>query len=93
MLAVEPAIAAMIVALDEAMKADPKCPSAQYKVTDDYICKAYNMAAQVSRLGNTLSHFLLAHLTSLQDAQVDDSVHDICDASLQAVAYQMRELG
>ncbi|KAL7379972.1 hypothetical protein ABVT39_009365 [Epinephelus coioides] len=64
------------------MKSDPKCPSAQCKVTDNYICKAYNTAARVGRLGNTLSHFLLALSASLQDAQVDDFVHDICDASL-----------
>lgn len=93
MPAVEPPIAALIVALDEAMKSDPKCPSAQCKVTDHYICKAYNTAARVGRLGNTLSHLLLALSASLQDAQVDDSVCDMCDASLQAFAYQMRELG
>ncbi|KAL7384666.1 hypothetical protein ABVT39_006430 [Epinephelus coioides] len=60
MLAVEPPIAALIVAPDEAMKSDLKCPSTQ---------------------------------SSLQDAQVDDSVRDMCDASLQAFAYQTRELG
>ncbi|KAL7401322.1 hypothetical protein ABVT39_026370 [Epinephelus coioides] len=93
MPAVEPPIAALIVALDEAMKSDPKCPSAQCKVTDDYVCKAYNTAARVSRLGNTLSHLLHALSASLQEAQVDDSVCDICDVSLQAFAYQTRELG
>ncbi|KAL7384347.1 hypothetical protein ABVT39_000444 [Epinephelus coioides] len=93
MPAVEPPIAALIVAPDEAMKSDPKCPSAQCKVTDDYVCKAYNTAACVGRLGNTLSHLLLVFLASLQDAQVDGPVRDICDASLQAFAYQMRELG
>ncbi|KAL7382764.1 hypothetical protein ABVT39_027319 [Epinephelus coioides] len=84
---VEPPIAALFVAPDEMMKSNPKCPSAQCKVTDDYVCKAYNTAARVSRLVNTLSHLLLALSTSLRDAQVDDSVRDICDASLQAFAY------
>ena len=93
MPAVEPAIAALIVSPDEAMKPDPRCPSAQCKVTDDYVCRAYTTAARIGRLGNTLSHFLLALSTSLQDAQVDDSVRDICDASLQAFACQSRELG
>ncbi|KAL7397060.1 hypothetical protein ABVT39_016128 [Epinephelus coioides] len=93
MLVVEPPIAALIVAPDEAMKSDPKCPPAQCKVTDDYVCKAYNTAARVGRLGNTLSHLLLALSAFLQEAQVNDSVRNICDVSLQAFAYQMRELG
>ena len=93
MPAVEPAVAALIVSPEEAMKSDPRCPSAQCKVTDDYVCKAYNTAARIGRLGNTLSHFLLALSTSLQDAQVDDSTRDICDASLQTFACQTRELG
>ncbi|KAL7371344.1 hypothetical protein ABVT39_025162 [Epinephelus coioides] len=93
MPAVEPPIAALIVAPDEAMKSDPKCPSAQCKVTDDYVCKAYNTAARVGHLGNTLSHLLLALSASLQEAQVDNFVRDICDVSLQAFAYQTRELG
>lgn len=93
MPAVEPAIAALIVSPDEAMKPDPRCPSAQCKVTDDYVCRAYATAARIGRLGNTLSHFLLALSTSLQEAQVDASVRDICDASLQTFACQTRELG
>lgn len=44
MPAVEPPIAALFVAPDETMKSNPKCLSAQCKVTD-YVCKAYNTAA------------------------------------------------
>ena len=68
---VEPSIAALIVAPDEALKPDPKCPSTQCRVTDAYVCKAYDRAGDIGRLGNTLSHLLLALSTSLQDAQVE----------------------
>lgn len=47
----------------------------------------------MARLGNSLSHLLLALSTSLQEAQVDSSTRDISDVSLQVFAYQTQELG
>lgn len=64
--AVKPSVACLIVAPEEALTPDAKCPSSQCRVTDNYICKAYDTAARIGRLGNTLSHLPLALSTSLQ---------------------------
>lgn len=93
MPAVEPQIAVLIVAPDAAMQAELRCPFAQCKVTD------YKTAACVGHLGNSLSHLLLALSTllqevqALQEAQVDGSVREVWNVSLQAFVYQTRELG
>lgn len=68
MPAVEPSVTALIVALEEV-----KCPSAQCRITDNYVYRAYDTAARTGRQGNTLSHLLLALFTSLQEEQVNDS--------------------
>lgn len=57
---VEYQVAALIVAPDKAIRSEQRCPSPQCKVTDDYVCKDYNVAACMGRLGNRLSHLLLA---------------------------------
>lgn len=44
-------IVALIVAPEEAIKCNSRCAFAQCKVTDDYVCKAYNTPAHVDRLG------------------------------------------
>lgn len=77
------------------MRSNPKCPSSQCKVTDDYVCGAYNTAARVGHLShlNSLSHLLLALSTSLQEVQVDSSLWDICDVSMQNFAYHALVLG
>lgn len=62
-----PAVEPSVAALEEALKPDPKCPSSQCRVTDNYICRAYYTAASMGRLGNTLYHLLLTLSPSLQD--------------------------
>ncbi|KAK0135107.1 hypothetical protein N1851_029077 [Merluccius polli] len=47
----------------------------------------------MGRIGNSLSHLMLALSASLQEATVDASVHSFGDASLQAFALMSRELG
>lgn len=53
-----PQIAALNVA-PEAMRTVPSWPSAQCKVTDDYVCRVCNTAAHMAHLWNSLSHLLL----------------------------------
>ncbi|CAL8379054.1 unnamed protein product [Boreogadus saida] len=47
--------------------------AAQCRVTDDLLSKAYDVAARMGRIGNSLSHLLLGLSTSLQQAQVEMS--------------------
>ena len=93
MPAVEPAIAAPVVSPEEALRPDARCPRPQCRVTDDLLTKAYDAAARMGRIGNSLSHLMLALSASLQEATVDASVHSFGDASLQAFALMSRELG
>ena len=46
----------------------------------------------MGRIGNSLSHLMLAISTSLQRAAVEPSIQDISDASLQAFALMSKEL-
>ena len=93
MPAVEPAIAALIVSPDEALRPDARCPRPQCRATDDLLSKAYDAAARMGRIGNSLSHLMLALSASLQEATLDASVHSFGDSSLQAFALMSRELG
>ncbi|CAL8253634.1 unnamed protein product [Boreogadus saida] len=93
MPAVEPAIASLILAPDEALRPNARCPRPQCRVTDDLLSKAYDAAARLGRIGNSLSHLLLGLSTSLQQAQVEPSLQSLSDASLQAFALMSRELG
>ncbi|KAK0151644.1 hypothetical protein N1851_007054 [Merluccius polli] len=90
---VEPAIASLILAPEEALRPDARCPRPQCRVTDDLLSKAYDSAARMGRIGNSLSHLLLGLSTSLQQAQVEPSLQSLSDASLQAFALMSRELG
>ncbi|XP_073732290.1 uncharacterized protein [Misgurnus anguillicaudatus] len=93
MPAVEPTIAALIISPDEALRPDARCPRPQCRVTDDLLCKAYDAAARMGRISNSMSHLMLALSTSLQETELDASVHNFSDASLQAFALMSRELG
>ncbi|CAL8387529.1 unnamed protein product [Boreogadus saida] len=90
---VEPAIASLILTPDQALRPDARCPRPQCRVTDDLLSKAYDAAARMGRIGNSLSHLMLALSTSLQQAAVEPSTQDLSDASLQAFALMSRELG
>ncbi|CAL8253873.1 unnamed protein product [Boreogadus saida] len=81
---VEPAIASLILTPDQALRPDARCPRPS---------KAYDAAARMGRIGNSLSHLMLALSTSLQQAADEPSTQDLSDASLQAFALMSRELG
>ncbi|KAK0150202.1 hypothetical protein N1851_008886 [Merluccius polli] len=76
-----------------ALRPDARCPRPQCRVTDNLFSKAYDSAARMGRIGNSLSHLLLGLSTSLQQAQVEPSLQTLSDASLQAFALMARELG
>ncbi|CAG5851064.1 unnamed protein product, partial [Menidia menidia] len=89
MPAVEPAVASLIVSPDEALREDVRCPRAQCRITDGFLCKAYNAGARAGRLGNSLAHLMFA----LQDTGGADAAVGFSDAALQAFALMTRELG
>ena len=83
MPSVEPAVASLIVAPDEALRPDVRCPRPQCRVTDDVLCRAYDAGARMGRLGNLLSHLLSGLATSLDAVPVDAPTLGLLDASLQ----------
>jgi len=93
MPSVEPAIASLIVAPDEALRANARCPRPQCRVTDDLLCRAYDSGSRLGRLGNSLSHLLLGLSASLEDVAIDAPTQGLMDASLHAFALLSREVG
>ncbi|XP_041817854.1 uncharacterized protein LOC121624267 [Chelmon rostratus] len=93
MPAVEPTVASLIVSPDEALRPNARCPSPQCRITDDLLSKAYDAAARMGRIGNSMSHLMLALSACLQEITQDTSAHNFSDASLQAFALMTRELG
>lgn len=93
MPSVEPAIASLIVAPDEVLRANARCPRPQCRVTDDLLCRAYDSGARLGRLGNSLSHLLLGLSASLEGLAIDAPTQGLMDASLHAFALLSREIG
>lgn len=93
MPSVEPAVASLIVAPDEAMRRSARCPRPQCRVTDELLCRAYDAGARLGRMGNSLSHLLLGLASSLEAAEVDMPTQGLVDTSLQTFAFMSRELG
>ena len=93
MPAVEPAVASLVVSPDEALRTDARCPLTQCRVTDDYLTRSYNTAAQMARVGNSLSHLILALDQSLVKAGADTATQSLSEASLRAFAYMTKDLG
>lgn len=93
MPAIEPAIASLIVSPDEALRQNARCPSPQCRVTDDLLTRAYDAGARAGRIGNSLSHIMLALSASLQANSVDVVPRSLSDASLYAFGLITRELG
>ncbi|MEQ2160330.1 hypothetical protein GOODEAATRI_032588 [Goodea atripinnis] len=81
---VDHCIASLVFSPDEALRERARCPSAQCRVTDDYLCRAYNIAARMARIGNSLSVLLLAQSQILQPGMAGAALGDTIDAALQA---------
>ncbi|KAK0141172.1 hypothetical protein N1851_021814 [Merluccius polli] len=90
---IEPALAALILSPDEALRPDAHCPRPQCRLTDDFIVKSYDAVARAACIGNSLSHLTLAMSETLQSSGAEQEVQDLSEASLQAFAYMSRELG
>ncbi|XP_073732565.1 uncharacterized protein [Misgurnus anguillicaudatus] len=89
---IEPPVAALVLSPNEALRPDARCPRAQCRVTDDLIVRSYDMAARMGHIGNSMSHLMLALTETLQGTDQTSS-QELCDTSLQALAYMTRELG
>ncbi len=90
---VDPFIASFILSPEEALRPNAHCPRPQCRITDALLIQAYNTAARMGRIGNSLSHLMWALSQSLQSMGDDPSIQNISDASLQAFAFMSRELG
>lgn len=77
MPSVEPAMASLIVSPEEALRANPRCPTPQCRITDELLCRAYDMGARMGRMGNSLSHFLLGLSASLEACKVDTATQSV----------------
>ncbi|CAJ1074276.1 uncharacterized protein LOC125891834 [Xyrichtys novacula] len=93
MPAVENPVASLVVSPDEALSQNPRCPLAQCRLTDEYITHAYESAARAARVGNSLSHLILALDKSIADAGADHATQSLSEASLRAFAYMAKDLG
>ncbi|CAL8378857.1 unnamed protein product [Boreogadus saida] len=93
MPAVEPTIASLIVAPEEVLRPNARCPRPQCRINDDLLIKCYDTGARMGRIRNSLSHLILAMSQSLQSSSADTSVQSLSDTSLQAFAYMTRVLG
>lgn len=91
MPSIEPSVAALVLSPNEALRPDARCPRAQCRVTDDLIVRSYDTAARMGRIGNAMSHLMLALAQTLQGPHA--ASQELCEAALQAFAYSSRELG
>lgn len=71
------------------MSPNPRCPSAEYRRTDDLIVMAHNTATLVGRLPNSLAHLLLAMQTSSMGRGEERTQEDLLSSALQTMGYQM----
>lgn len=89
MPAVEPCVAALVVSPGEALRPNPRFPSAECKRTDDLIVMAHNTGTLLGRLSNSLAHLLLAMQTSLMGRGEERTQEDLLSSALQTMGYQM----
>ena len=90
---VEPDIASLILSPDEALRRGARCPRPQCRLTDDLLIRAYDAGARAGRIGNSLSHLVLALSASLQEGSASADSVAFCDASLEAFGLLSREVG
>ncbi|CAJ1069923.1 LOW QUALITY PROTEIN: uncharacterized protein LOC114481864 [Xyrichtys novacula] len=87
---------------NESLRQDARCPRPQSRQTDDLLVRAYDSGARAGRIGNSLSHLMLALSASLHvddagpggkaDGEAGDS-SNFCDAALEAFGHMSQELG
>ena len=90
MAPVDPSTDSSIVSPDEALRPDAHCPRPQCRLTDDLLIRAYNIAACMGRIGNSLSHLILGLSQVLQESGVDSSTQTLSDTSHQTFALMSK---
>ncbi|MEQ2167714.1 hypothetical protein GOODEAATRI_006953 [Goodea atripinnis] len=94
---VEPAIASLIVVLDEAMGTNARCPCPQCCINDDLLCRAYNSGSRLGEIGcvclplSGASSCLVG--TVSPDGDPDEFSHDFRGAVWFSCACSLEELG
>ncbi|CAL8378842.1 unnamed protein product [Boreogadus saida] len=63
-----PAVGLTIVAPEEVLRPNARCPRPQCRITDDLLTKCYDTAAHMGHIGNSLSNLILALSQSLQSS-------------------------
>lgn len=86
-------IASFVLSPEEVLRTNGRCHHPQWQITDNLLIQAYNTAARMGHIGNSLSHLMLALSESLQASGSDTTSQDLSNASLQAVAFMTGELG
>ncbi|MEQ2228856.1 hypothetical protein ILYODFUR_012895 [Ilyodon furcidens] len=86
-------IASMVLSPNDVLKGKGRCPSAQCRVTNSFLCQAYDIAALMARIGNSLSMLLLAQSQMLQPGMAGAALGDTNNAALQAFGLMSKELG
>lgn len=90
---IEQPFAALVVSLDEALRANFRCPSVQCSRTDSLLKKVYESTAYITRAENTLCQLLLATTSTLESANVDSSFSQFLQTALLTMGHVTRELG
>lgn len=71
-----------ILSPDEAWRSNARCPRPHCRITDGHLVPAYNSAARMGRIGNSLSHLMFGLSQSLQTIEGDSTFE-----------FKSRELG
>ncbi|XP_049321018.1 uncharacterized protein LOC125781314 [Astyanax mexicanus] len=89
----EPSVASLVVSPDEALRFDVRCPSKACRRTDEGIAKAYNHAARIGRLDNTISHLLLEMESSPQLVDMPSAFRGALQTVLHGMGFLTQEFG
>ncbi|KAK2908868.1 hypothetical protein Q8A67_004705 [Cirrhinus molitorella] len=69
----ETCISSLIVSPDEALKQELRCPNPECKRTDDLLVRVYNTVSGLTRIGNSMAHFLLALHSTMSSTTQDNA--------------------
>ncbi len=71
---------------EEVLRPNVRCPCPQCRITDDLLIQACK-AVCMGRIGNSLSHLMLALSQSFQSSGSDTPTQDLSDATLKSIAF------
>ncbi|KAK2894856.1 hypothetical protein Q8A67_012085 [Cirrhinus molitorella] len=85
MPSVEPCFSSLIVSPDEALKQELRCPNPECRRTDDLLVRVYNTVSGLTRIRNSMAHFLLALHSTMSSTTQDNASSELLETSLQAL--------